>query len=606
MDAYRYIRFSTPKQEGGDSIRRQTDDVGAFCERQGWTIVEDVSDLGQSAWTGAHLTEGNLGRFVDRFRSGEIKLPCVLVVEKLDRLSRQEPRKTLRWMEDLCADGLMIATVDGSRIYNDASLRADLMGTFEILMRSELAHRESQQKSERVLEAIGKNMRRAQATGQKISAKAPGWLVLNDDRMGWTVLEDRAELVRGVYVMAAEGQGARWIAKTLNERGVPAWGPARANGKPRTWEISSIKLMLAQPAVEGDYVPGFSNTSKTKRTQFKEPILGYYPRIVDADLVARARAAVAARRTGPRTGGRHTSNVANLFAGSVHCGACGNRMHMKMSGGAAPRRYLQCHHASRARGCDQKEMFAYEPLEKTALDEILHLALDNRHFAKADESGPLTIALAEVEKEIADREARARRLVRLAAAMDEDDPVVVDEIKANRQAMKDLVERKNETERRLEVARGAVSPEEHLERVRDLRDALEDEDEATRQAARLRIQTALKGLGVRLECEVKRPDDVRSTLLMLPTGFFCRIRNDGSVVGRVDMPAAASAILGSAEQGVDAKDVATLLSDAAELMVASTSGRIDENWATNEPEPGLVAGVETHLRRQAKNATENN
>ena len=37
-------------------------------------------------------------------------------------------------MEGLCSAGLAIATVDGDKIYDDASLRADLMTVFEILM----------------------------------------------------------------------------------------------------------------------------------------------------------------------------------------------------------------------------------------------------------------------------------------------------------------------------------------------------------------------------------------------------------------------------------------------------------------------------------------
>ena len=532
MDAYSYIRFSTVRQENGDSLRRQVDDVSGFCARQGWAIREQIEDLGQSAWTGAHLSEGNLGRFAARVRAGEIKLPAVLVVEKLDRLSRQEPRKTLRLMEDLCADGLTIATVDGGRIYTDASLRRDLLGTFEILMRAELAHKESQQKSERVLEAIGEKMRQAKAAGVKITAKAPGWLTLNADRMGWTIDEGRAQVVRDVYEMAAAGQGARWIAKVLNERAVPAWGAPRAGAKPRTWEISSVRLLLAQPAVEGDYQPGFSNTSAAKRTKFSERIVGYYPRIVDADLVARARAAVEDRKTGPRAGGRHTANVANLFAGLIRCGECGNRMHLRSNGDRLPKRYLHCNHASRRRGCDQREMFAYDPLESAALDEILHLALSDHHFARVDETGALAVGLAEVDKEIADRTEKARRLARVLAQVD-DDPAVVAELKENRKALTALEDRRAKAAAQLEAARGAASPEEHLARVRDLRGALQDEDKAVRQAARLRVQTAMKGLGCQFTCSVKA-DGTRSALLALTTGFACEISQDGAVSNRWD------------------------------------------------------------------------
>ena len=77
-------------------------------------------------------------------------------------------------MGDLCAAGLTISTVDGGKVFDDGCLRADLMGVFEILMRAKLANDESQQKSERVLDRIGRNMERARITGQIITAKAPG------------------------------------------------------------------------------------------------------------------------------------------------------------------------------------------------------------------------------------------------------------------------------------------------------------------------------------------------------------------------------------------------------------------------------------------------
>src|SRR5665213_2820096 len=118
MHAYVYIRYSTPKQEKGASKERQREDCQALCARRSWSVVEIIEDLGRSAWTGAHLSSGNLGKFAERVRAGDIPAGSVLVVEKLDRLSRQEARITLRWMEDLCAAGLSIATVSGDRLYD--------------------------------------------------------------------------------------------------------------------------------------------------------------------------------------------------------------------------------------------------------------------------------------------------------------------------------------------------------------------------------------------------------------------------------------------------------------------------------------------------------
>lgn len=532
MQAVIYIRYSTPKQERGASRDRQLELCQQFCEQRGWPVDEVIEDLGRSAWTGAHLSAGELGRFADRVRDGSIGADTVLVVEKLDRLSRQETRTTLRWMEDLCSAGLAIATVDGGKIYDDASLRADLMTVFEILMRAKLAHDESQQKSERITDRYGRNIERARTTGQIITAKAPGWLKAKADRSGFEIVEARAQMVRDVYEMAAQGKGPRWIAKDLNERRIPAWGHWRKTESTPTWEIGSVKMILGQPSVEGDYMPGFSNTS-AKRTKFDQRIVGYYPRIVDADLVARARAQMESRKTGPRKGGRHTRGVANLFAGVVVCESCGNRMHLRSSGGLPQRRYWQCNFAARLRGCSQKAMFKYEPFERAALDEILHLALDDRYFAEPDQTASSAAVLAGLEKAIADQKERVDRWVESLGRIGASEAIEARLIEAER-SLRDVAAQRDDAAKVLEAAKGAVSPAEHLERVRDVRGALDDPDPTSRLAARLRVHNAIVGLGCKVVCSVD-PDDGRQIGLFLPGGVLaCLFDNDGKVVLRFD------------------------------------------------------------------------
>ncbi|MFN3668138.1 MAG: recombinase family protein [Brevundimonas sp.] len=529
MRAVIYIRYSTPIQEKGASRDRQLELCQQFCEQRGWPVDEVIEDLGRSAWTGAHLAIGGLGRFADQVRDGSIGPDVVLVVEKLDRLSRQETRTTLRWMEDLCAAGLTIATVDGGKIYDDAGLRADLMNVFEILMRAKLAYDESQQKSERITDRFGRNIERARMTGQIITAKAPGWLVAKADRSGFDVIDDRAQMVRDVYQMAADGKGARWIAKELNEKGIPAWGHWRKEGSTPTWEIGSVKMILSQPSVEGDYMPGHSNTS-AKRTKFDQRVVGYYPRIVDADLVARARAQVEARRTGPRTGGGHTRGVANLFASVVVCEACGNRMHLRSSGRI---RYWQCNYAARSRGCTQKEMFRYEPFERAALDEILHLALDDRYFAQPDSTASAAAALAGLEKAIADQKEQVDHWVESLGRIGSSEALEAKLVDAER-SLRALGARRDEAVKVLDAAKGAVSPAQHLERVRDVRAALDDPDRAVRLAARLKVHNAIVALDCKVVCGVD-PEDGRQIALLLPGNVLaCLFDNDGQVVMRFD------------------------------------------------------------------------
>ena len=576
--AYISVRFSTPQQEKGDSKDRQLRDCRAFCERNGWEVEEVIEDLGRSAWTGANLSVGNLGKFAERVRAGEVPPGSILVVEKLDRLSRQAPRITQRWMEDLCALGLRIATVAGSRVYDDASLRANPMESFEILFGAHLAWQESEQKSERVLARIGTNMALAKTTGRVLTAKAPGWLLARADRSGFDLIAERVAILIRIYEMAAEGKGARWIAKTLNEEGVPAWGKWRKPNSSPTWETTYVALLLRHPSVEGDYVPGFSN-AKASRTKFNEPIIGYYPRVVPADLVARARAVVDSRkivrdangeRIGGGGGGRHTRNVANLFAGFVFCGECGNKMHLRNNGDKNPQRFLQCVHATRSRGCGRKETFRYPPFEAAALDTILHLALDNRFFSSPDRTGELSGQLAEITKALADRAEQSSRLVKALARTD-DAPEIEAELASLRQQTRELEAGREKTSQALEAARGAVTPGEHIQRVRDVREAMDDADSETRRTARLRVQSALRELGCRVTCEVEE-DGERIIGLVLRGGMLASIfDNAGKLLVRFNLMDLAEGDLETPE------GLQSFASRFSEVM-PEAPGRLDPAW----------------------------
>src|SRR5215470_10547184 len=70
--AYSYIRFSTPEQAKGDSLRRQSDLAEAYCRRRGWTLDTSLTlrDLGVSAFRGDNALSGNLRTFLDAIRRG--------------------------------------------------------------------------------------------------------------------------------------------------------------------------------------------------------------------------------------------------------------------------------------------------------------------------------------------------------------------------------------------------------------------------------------------------------------------------------------------------------------------------------------------------------
>ena len=70
ITAYSYIRFSTPEQMKGDSLRRQLESSRSIAKAKGWHLDESLRDLGISAFKGAkqvhRLTRQILGH--DRSR----------------------------------------------------------------------------------------------------------------------------------------------------------------------------------------------------------------------------------------------------------------------------------------------------------------------------------------------------------------------------------------------------------------------------------------------------------------------------------------------------------------------------------------------------------
>ena len=352
--------------------------------------MEVVEDLGISAYKGDHLSTGALGELTQRIRGGDIPTDTVLVVEQLDRLSRQGHRIALRWMEDVCDLGIKIAVVQGDRIYDAERLRDNMLDTIEILMKAKLAHDESVHKGKRV----GAAWRRKQEAAQRhvpVTAITSGWLRLREDRSGFDVIEDRADTVRRIFQLVAEGYGVHTVAKMLGQDGTPSWG---RTGK--GWPGTQIRRLINSPAVEGDFIPYWHS----ERRQQGERSVGYYGhRVVDADLVARARAGLLGRQ-GKGSGNYH--NHSNLFSGLMRCAACGGNLTMlvgpRWKDGVRVRPgYVACQDARRGRGCKSSVMFRYQDFEEAALKAMLHLALDGGFFRRAEATLSASIALAEAE-----------------------------------------------------------------------------------------------------------------------------------------------------------------------------------------------------------------
>ena len=116
--AYSYSRFSHPEQAKGGSLGRQLERAKAYAETHGLELDNELTflDIGVSAYRGANVETGRLGEFLSAVKEGLIERDSFLLIENLDRLSRNKPRKAIRLLEEICEAGItVVTTADGMR-----------------------------------------------------------------------------------------------------------------------------------------------------------------------------------------------------------------------------------------------------------------------------------------------------------------------------------------------------------------------------------------------------------------------------------------------------------------------------------------------------------
>src|ERR1700733_6235156 len=172
--AFSYLRYSTPEQGQGDSVRRQLELSRSYAEKYGFVLDESLKpDKGVSAFHGLNRIQGNLGAFLDDIKSGKVEKGSALLVESLDRLSREEVEEALYQFLDIVRSGIEVHTLSDGAVYRRGAIKTEqLMLSLFVMSR---ANEESQRKSERVGAAW--NQKKRNANGQEaITSRLPLWL----------------------------------------------------------------------------------------------------------------------------------------------------------------------------------------------------------------------------------------------------------------------------------------------------------------------------------------------------------------------------------------------------------------------------------------------
>ena len=309
MIAYSYLRFSTPEQAAGDSLRRQVALADDYARRHGLTLDTELNlrDLGVSGYRGDNVAIGALGAFLKAIKDGLVAPGSMLLVESLDRISRQQARKAVRILEEIVEAGVDVVTLNDGKRYTEESLAGtDFLIAIIILMR---AHEESATKGKRVAAAWSAK-RVAAANGKLLTRLTPGWVRAVQGKR--ELVPERAKIVRRIFDMFLQGIGQVTIARTLNDAGVPTFGRAAH------WQKSYIAKILRNPAVIGTLIP--HTDDGTKRTP-QEPIEDYFPAAIDVATFRRAQSLLEGMRTASRS-----QAVQNILARLAVCPVCGGAM----------------------------------------------------------------------------------------------------------------------------------------------------------------------------------------------------------------------------------------------------------------------------------------
>lgn len=347
---YSYVRFSSEKQRHGASLDRQIEAATKYAHNH--SLVLDTStykDLGVSAFRSKNA-ESALGAFIEAVDSKRIPKGSYLLIESLDRLSRDKVPTALRLLLSLTEKGITIVTLMDEQVYSEANITDNwtkLVVACAIMAR---ANEESVTKSKRAHDAINRRADR----GELPTTRLPTWLEFTKDRTAAKLIPTRAKVVKRIFDDVVSGISAREIARALNKEKVPVLFYATE------WRQSALSQLLRNPAVYGEF-----------KGEIRLPVVVTKVRFLKAQRVIKDRTLY--------KGGFSRSNPNNSLVGLSKCGHCGRVMRfLPRTDGSF---YIRCVGATDGGVCDGR-LFPFVACE-TALVTHLTVLETNQGLTRA-------------------------------------------------------------------------------------------------------------------------------------------------------------------------------------------------------------------------------
>ncbi|MCG7844669.1 MAG: recombinase family protein [Methanomassiliicoccales archaeon] len=220
-----YTRVSTEDQaKEGYSLAAQKERLEAYCDAQGWDVVEHYVDEGQS---GRNTRRPAYHRMIEERDKWDI-----ILVMKMDRIHRNS-KNFMMMMENLEKWGKKFSSMSESLDTSNA------VGRFVVDIIQRIAQLESEQIGERTY----MGMRQKAESGQGLLGfRVPFGYHILEGKLVQDEIE--AQVVRSIYDQYLAGQTMDMIAYGLNRESVTTRGESH-------WTVWSISRILHNPVYAG-------------------------------------------------------------------------------------------------------------------------------------------------------------------------------------------------------------------------------------------------------------------------------------------------------------------------------------------------------------------
>lgn len=314
--AYSYLRFSTGAQAAGDSLARQSSLAGAYAAKHDLWLDESVTfkDLGVSGFRGTNAHRGALAAFLSLVQQNKIKAGSFLLIESLDRLSRDHILRAQAILTELVLAGINVVSLIDQRLYSADTLSSDPIGLIYALLVFVRANEESETKSQRARQNWVR--KREAAAAHAISRKTPFWVTVQDGVV--RPIPERCSLVRRVFALYRKGVAPHEIAAILNTAHQTRWSVPE-----QQWTTAAISRLLSNRRTTGIlplYTLSFRRGAAARVPH--SAVKNYYPPLIKPKAFLQAQSFIPDGKT------RSARARYNALALIGQCSECGHQLRL--------------------------------------------------------------------------------------------------------------------------------------------------------------------------------------------------------------------------------------------------------------------------------------